>query len=308
MASIMRIIKTLSDKKTLDDRERAYAKEKEKEHEAHERELAKEEREKRRFEFEMEKAQNKEARDQEKFELEKREKEREQREKEEKAKFRKAFGSVTDFDNALIRKNNQLEPSILSFTMKYHTKSGSFEDTKVALAVKTITHLIQSDELAYYINETLTKDRKVFRAIQLLTGERDFSWRFLFHLDKAKRDARADNSAVKWWRHLKDRRAASWLNAARGNDPFVPNATIVMSYEDYECLKLMYKKDIVKDTKLAWKLTDHLFLMHLVIVNDVNNELMIFNKDDRNWETYTLDKLQTEINTINKMSNQKTLR
>jgi len=226
----------------------------------------------------------------------------------EKAEFRKKFGSVSDFDNALIKKNNALEPSILSFNLKYHTKGGSFEETKMALAVKTVTHMIQSDELCFYINETLTSKKKVFKAIQVLTGEKEFSLRFLLGLDKAKRDAKADSTTAKWWRHLQERRTASWIRAFRHKDPYIPNATIVLSNEDYEWLKIHYKKDLIKDTKMAYQLTDLLFLMHLVIVNDVSNEIMIFNKDSRNWETYTLDKLQTEINTMNKMSSNKALR
>jgi len=226
----------------------------------------------------------------------------------ERAEFRKKFGSVTDFENALIKKNNALEPSILSFNLKYHTKGGSFEDTKMALAVKTITHMIQSDELCFYINETLNRKKKVFRAIQVLTGEKEFSLRFLLGLDRAKRDAKADSTTAKWWRHLQERRTASWIRTFRHKDPYIPNATIVLSHEDYEWLKLNYKKDLIKDTKMAYQLTDLLFLMHLVIVNDVSNEIMIFNKDSRNWETYTLDKLQTEINTMNKMSSNKALR
>jgi len=98
------------------------------------------------------------------------------------------------------------------------------------------------------------------------------------------------------------------LLAARGNDPYVPNATIVMSYEDYETLKLMYRKDIIKDTKLAYKLTNLLFLMHLVIINDVSNEFLIYDSYNRVWETYTLDKLQSEINTMNKQVSSKSLR
>jgi len=225
-----------------------------------------------------------------------------------KEKFRKQFGSVTDFDNALIKKNNSLEPSILSFVLKYHTKGGSFEDTKMSLAVKTITHMIDHDELCFYINETLNKNKKTFRAIQILTGEKEFSWRFLLGLDKAKRDAKADSTTAKWWRHLQNRRTASWIKSFRHKDPFVPNATIVLSYDDYETLKLLYKKDLIKDTKSAYRLTDLLFLMHLVIVNEVSNEIMIFDKDTRGWETYTLDKLQNEISTMNKMSANKTLR
>jgi len=236
------------------------------------------------------------------------ENEKKQAELASKKDFRKAFGAVSDFDNALIRKNNSLEPSILTFGLKYHTKGGSFEETKMALAVKTITHMVQSDELCHYINETLTQKKKVFKAIQILTGEKEFSLRFLLGLDKAKRDAKADSTTAKWWRHLQDRRTASWIRAFRHKDPFIPNATIILSYEDYEIMKLMYRKDLIKDTKMAYQLTDLLFLMHLVIVNDVSNEIMIFNKDNRAWETYTLDKLQTEINTMNKMSSNKTLR
>jgi len=236
------------------------------------------------------------------------ENEKKQAELASKKDFRKAFGSVSDFDNALIKKNNSLEPSILTFGLKYHTKGGSFEETKMALAVKTITHMVQSDELCFYINETITKKKFAFKALQVLTGEKEFSLRFLLGLDKAKRDAKADSTTAKWWRHLQDRRTASWIRAFRHKDPFIPNATIILSYEDYEIMKLMYKKDLIKDTKMAYQLTDLLFLMHLVIVNDVSNEIMIFNKDNRTWETYTLDKLQNEINTMNKMSSNKTLR
>jgi len=218
------------------------------------------------------------------------------------ADFRRAFGSVTDFENATIKKNNSLEPSILSFTLKYHTKGGSFDTTSMSLAVKTITHMISSEELCFYINETLAKNKKVFKAIQLLTGEKEFSLRFLLGLDKAKRDAKADSTTAKWWRHLQERRTASWIRAFRHKDPYLPNATIILSKEDHSTLKLLYKKDLINNVKDAYKLTDLLFLMHIVIVDDVSNEIMIFNKDDKNWETYTLDKLQGEINTMNKMS------
>jgi hypothetical protein len=199
------------------------------------------------------------------------------------------------YADSTIKKNNALEPTILTTELSYNTTNGLSNHVKLAIGIKTIIHSIPSGEMCYYIPDTLIKKRLVFRFIQWTTGEIKFMRDFILDLDNVKFQATTDKKSVKWWKHLNTRRnAAKVRSLTNRNVNFVPNATIILSTSDIEFMKYKSNIDLRKNTKAAAKVMDYFFLLHLVILDEVEGMVSIFHSDTQNWETVSIDRMKKE--------------
>lgn len=194
-----------------------------------------------------------------------------------------------------ILKNNNLEPTIMDIQVTYDNGT-SFKDTNIIIGVKCVTHVIPQGELLACIPQTLVKKKPLFRAIQWLTGEIKTS-NFVFDVEGQKEDAVSKKNSVRWFRHLKTRsKAAKIRSFTKGREgALIPNATIVLSMADVETMKVLSHIDLYHDVSAVRKLMDILFLMNIVILDDINEEVMLYNNATMDWEHYTFVKLDQEI-------------
>jgi hypothetical protein len=206
-------------------------------------------------------------------------------------------GTVTSIKlDREIQKHNELEPTIMQLTVTYKDAKAGFKDTAIVVGVKCITHLIPHKDLYFYVPETLIKRRPIFKTIRWLTGEVNTA-NFVFDVDQQKEDAIGSRESGLWWRHLRQRSKAAKIRSFGGVlSPIIPNATLLMSIEDAEYIKIKSNIDLIKDTKMTAKLMDLFFFMEIVILDEANEEILLFNSDSNHWEHYTFDKLENQVN------------
>lgn len=198
--------------------------------------------------------------------------------------------------NTSIHKNNAIEPTVLKLSLSYTNGSSSaMSQTDILVGIKAIAHLLNANEVINYIGKSLIENKPFFRFLQWTSGEISFVKDFILNLNKMKEDALSDKQSMKWFRHLKVKRTTSKIRALTGGNQVLPNATLIISRQDNEILKEIYKIDILKNTNNAVKLMKLLFLLHIVIIDEENTEIYIFNMDTQKYEKYKFDKLQQEI-------------
>jgi len=211
---------------------------------------------------------------------------------------------ASSYVTSITKQNSVLSPTVISVELQYNAGEGRMYHTKLDIGIKTIIHMIPSAEMCYFLPDTLIKKRLSFRFIQWTTGEIKFMKDFLLDLDNVKFQATTDKKSVKWWKHLNTRRNAAKVRSFTNRKVnFVPNATVVLSTADVEFIKYKHNIDLRKNTNAAAKLMDYFFLLHLVIVDEVEGTLTLFHADNRNWETVSFDRLKAETRNELKKNN-----
>lgn len=200
-----------------------------------------------------------------------------------------------------IRKNNEAEPTILELDLIYNNGTG-MSSAKLALGVKTITHVIPYEEMVYFIAHSLEEDNTLFKFLKWTTGEIKFLKDLVLDFNNVKMQALSDKASLKWARHLIHRGKEAKVRKFLNKDGFVPNTTIILSREDVEFMKLRYNIDLFKN-RTAASVCNLFFLLHLIIVDEIDDILYIFNMDVKTYERYSFEKLQNEILSMSKVSN-----
>jgi hypothetical protein len=194
-----------------------------------------------------------------------------------------------------VNKANELIPTTLDIYVTFKDKNGEFFSTNILLGVKTITHLIPSEEMVYNISTGLEEKRAFFRFIQWTTGEIRFFKDYLLCLDRIKKEAVSQRSNSHWWRSLKARSKISKLRAATfSKGQLLPNATILISMDEVEYMANNYGINLFSSIKSVRTLMDIFFLLGLVIV-DPGSELVHFFFDGQSsYQTFSYSSLERE--------------
>lgn len=210
----------------------------------------------------------------------------------------------------LIRKNNEIEPSIMEIDFVYDSGMG-MKEVRVSIGVKCVTHLIPYNEFVRYIPETLVKKKAMFRMIQWTTGEIKLLKDLIFDFDNQKHQAVTKDDSVKWWRHLHSRSNGARIRNAVGkkDSPIIPNASILLSIADMELMKISKHLDLMgKDKFLMNKLMDYYFLLNFIVVDVADNVLYMWNDAYKEWERYTFKQLDKETKEAIERNNRISLR
>jgi len=210
----------------------------------------------------------------------------------------------TEIIDSKIKKHNNLTPTMLRMDINYLTPGGILNQTSLVVGVKCITHIIDFEELAYFLPEAIKRKTPLFKFIQWTTGEIKFMRDLVMDLDNVKMQVNSDKKSIKWWRHLQARRKSNSISKLiTGKDAFLPNATIMLSTEDVEFMKIKDNIDIYKDTSVANRIMDTYFLMHLVIIDEANNEMLLYNRDTKSWDRQNIDTAHSDNDSMSMVFN-----
>jgi len=192
-----------------------------------------------------------------------------------------------------IKKSNEMVPTLLDLELTVLTKAGAYP-VRILLGVKTINHLIPSDELIYNIATSIKQKRLFFRTIQWTTGEIKFIKDFILNIDGMRTEALASRKNSNMWRIFKNR---SKLDKIRrfsfSKNKFLPNGTIVITTDELAQIKNVHGIDLMRPAE-AQKLMDIFFLLGFVIT-DTASELAYFLFDGyTSYQTFTYSSLEKE--------------
>ena len=214
-----------------------------------------------------------------------------------RGEMRHAKIGLTDND---CKKANELVPTTLALSLNVKDK-GSFGGTvNFVIGVKAIMHPVDSSEVVKNMVYACKNSNKFFNFVRWTTGEISFLKDFILHLDQIKSDAISRSSTNNsWWGALKRRKAvARTKRLLPTGKQLMPNATVVMTIEEVNKLKVEHGFDIMNSSMMR-KIMDEYFLLAFVIV-DVSQELAYFMFDGQNEpQTMSFSGLERENNSKN---------
>jgi hypothetical protein len=177
-----------------------------------------------------------------------------------------------------IKQVNSLRPLVNKIEVNYRAGE-RIHKTDIVVGSKAVFHMIENDELVYYIQKSIKDGDIVFKVIQWTQGEISFFKDLLFNVDELKDEALSKRSVNKsLWNLLKRRSFANKSLNILGRNKMIPNATLVVSMNEIEILKNKYYIDLLDD-KLGPKYIEQLmdiFSFINVIIADDSDELMYF--------------------------------
>jgi len=197
---------------------------------------------------------------------------------------------LTDND---IKKSNEMVPTLLDLELTVLTQNTAYP-VRILLGVKTINHLIPSEEMVYNISTSIKQKRLFFRTIQWTTGEIKFLRDFILNIDGMRTEALASRKNSNMWRIFKNRSKMDKLRRFTfSKNKFLPNSTIVITTDELSQIKNIHGIDLMRPAE-AQKLMDIFFLLGFV-VTDTASELAYFLFDGyTSFQTFTYSSLEKE--------------
>ena len=203
-----------------------------------------------------------------------------------------------------IKKINGMLPYTIEATFRLRTKEGIDRDIKYIIGIKSVMHLIRSQDLAEDLQELVTGEIKSLQKVRYKTGEIKFT-DYLFNLKTIKSDAAKHINYNKRWintlKRLADyrklngtlmKRPTEFLN--NGEVP-IPNGTLILAQPDVTMLTNQTGIDLTKVSN-AKRLAKSLFLIAVVIVDSSAGTMkVLFPDSDNDWDVQSLAAIDGEL-------------
>lgn len=170
------------------------------------------------------------------------------------------------------------------------------------VGVKTILHVVKSEEMVENIARALQNKSPIFKFLRWTTGEISLVKDLILNLDEMKGDAvnKADGNSpfFSTLRRLKKRKiGVSNLTVPHA---LIPNATVVITSYEANYLEKNYAIN-VRDEKIAKKLIESMFLMAFIIMDEGTGTISVLYDGDDSYQVYALETLERD----NMMTNNK---
>ncbi len=203
-----------------------------------------------------------------------------------------------------IKKINGLLPYTIEATFRMRTRNGLDRDVHYIIGIKTVMHLIRTQDLADDLRELVTGNIKSLRKVRYKTGEISFL-DYLFNIKGLKADAAKHINYNKRWMNTLKRLAeyrdtnASFLKqpikALAGGSVPIPNGTLVLTQPDVTSLTNQTGIDlsVVSNAK---RLAKNLFLIAVVIVDSSAGTMrVLFTDSSSDWDVQSLAAIDAEL-------------
>ena len=199
---------------------------------------------------------------------------------------------------------NAMLPYTIEATFRLRTKSGIDRDIKYIIGIKTVMHLIRTQDLADDLRELVTGRIKSLQKVRYKTGEISFK-DYLFNTKQLKADAAKNiNYNKRWINTLKrlsdyDQHYGSFLKGpvqglAKGDVP-VPNGTLILTQPDVTTLTNQTGIDLSQVSN-AKRLAKNLFLIAVCIVDSSAGTMrVLFTDSDNDWDVQSLASIDAEV-------------
>jgi hypothetical protein len=195
-----------------------------------------------------------------------------------------------------IKKANDLVPyGVQVRLIAVNDKKEFVQYVDFIVGVKTILHPVQSQDMIENIARSLQNRSVAFKFIRWTTGEISLVKDIILNLNDVKQDAinKANGKSpfFNTLKRLKKRRfGVSNLTVPHA---LIPNATIVITSYEADYLENNYAID-VRNSSIAKKLIDSMFLMAFVIMDEGTGTISILYDGDDTYQVYALETLERD--------------
>lgn len=209
--------------------------------------------------------------------------------------------------DADIKKNNGMAPFNIECTFRIRNKNGvETKEVKYVLGIKTILHIIRTQDLADELRDLITGNIKSLQKVRYKTGEISFL-NYLFNIKGLKADAlKRTNTNKRWISSLKRLSDYGNMNGSllkgtntiaseltNGSIP-IPNGTLILTQADvlYLIQTTGIDLSVVSNAK---KLMNNLFLIAIAIVDPSAGTMKVLFDQDVNWDVQSLAAIDAEV-------------
>lgn len=221
-------------------------------------------------------------------------------------KYRSGKGVVTTTTKDLT-KVNDLQPLVVNLDVSFVEPSGqTVVDRTLSIGVKAVSHLVKSDDIAYYLSKAAYKDSKFLKVIKWTTGEIKF-WRDLvFALDDVKMSVIqnsktiANRNVFSKLEYISKAATQSTIAGVKTEDLPTAITTLIITKTDVENIKYRDGIDILSSPNYLKKIFKQYYLLNLLIV-DESLEIVYRYDEHRN----TIER--TPFTSYEKMSKERTV-
>ena len=198
-----------------------------------------------------------------------------------------------------IKKLNNILPYTISATFRIRTRTGIERDVKYIIGIKSVLHLIRTQDLLEDLQELVTGNIKSLQKVRYKTGEIKFA-DYFFNIKNLKADAAKNiNHNKKWINTLKrlseyHKMNGSIVKKPMSNNP-IPNGTLILAQPDVTMLTNETGIDLSKVSN-AKRLAKSLFLIAVVIVDSSAGSMrVLFPDTDTDWDVQSLGAIESEL-------------
>lgn len=203
-----------------------------------------------------------------------------------------------------IKKMNAMLPYTIEATFRLRTRNGIDRDIKYIIGIKTVMHLIRTQDLADDLRDLVTGRIKSLQKVRYKTGEISFK-DYLFNTKQLKADAAKSINYNKRWVNTLKRLAdyndqyGSLLNgptkAITGGSVPIPNGTLVLTQPDITMLTNQTGIDLSQVSN-AKRLAKSLFLIAICIIDSSAGTMrVLFPDSDTDWDVQSLAAIDAEV-------------
>lgn len=230
---------------------------------------------------------------------------REVEKKQEKDMVNRAVDAPKMLRDADIKKINGMLPYTIEATFRVKPSDGGMPyEVHFIIGVKTVLHLIRTQDLTDDLREIVTGKIKSLQKVRYKTGEITFA-DYLFNKKGIKADAaKSVNYNKKWLTTLK--RLSEWekqnggllkqtSSVVSGGHVPIPNGTIVLAQTDVTTMMNQTGIDlsVVSNAK---RLARSLFLIAVCIVDSSAGTMrVLFTDSDNDWDVQSLGAIDAEL-------------
>lgn len=198
-----------------------------------------------------------------------------------------------------VKKANELVPTTLDIAVLYDNGE-QMQQSNILLGVKTISHLVTSEEMVYNVAKAVEEKRGFFRFIQWTSGEISFFKDYLFMIDRIKKEATSQRSNSTWWRSLKRRSLEDKVRKVTfSKKELLPNATILITMDEVEYIQNNYNINLMDNTKAVKTIMDAFFLLGFVVVDPASELAYFFFDGQDSFQTFSYAALEREARNPN---------
>lgn len=198
--------------------------------------------------------------------------------------------------NADIKRSNDMVPYGIQVRLIGTNSKGEFvQYFDVIIGVKTILHLIPSDEMVRNIVSAIQNKNPMFKFLRWTTGEISMFKNLILNVDSIKDDAINRQRGNVWFPTLRNLKKKKF-RVKDGTVPYavLPEATIVITGVEKDYILNNYGMDI-SDPKVAMKLMSGLNLLSFAILDEGTNTVSVIYDGDTSFQLYTMESLEREI-------------
>ena len=207
------------------------------------------------------------------------------------------YNKAPQIGMADIKKSNDLMPyGIQVRLIAINDKKEFVQYIDFIVGVKTILHLVSSDDMVENIARAMQNKSLAFKLMKWTTGEISLIKDILFNINDMKIDAKnsRDKQKSPFFNTLKRLRGKKFgVRNLTVPTAIIPNASIVITSNEADTLEKMYGIDVRND-KVASKLIKSLFLMAFIIMDEGTGTLSVLYDGDQTYQIYSLETLERD--------------